>query len=177
MYENSDAIYPSSLTQGIRRYLQPFRLRRQTACYSTFTYKPVNQNGGIAGDFSSEDDRNVSGSKNYDPKYRPNFIWINEPPGDVKAKDFAERYLLPFVHEDIQQLADIVRRVVDFPCPGTVFHDVLGVSRQRSGLTLTTSLLQSHFAGRWRKFGAVVTCETGGIDFATPLVAHTLCAV
>lgn len=38
---------------------------------------------------STEDDRTVSGSKNNDPKYRPNLIFIDNLPRDVVAKDFA----------------------------------------------------------------------------------------
>lgn len=118
------------------------------------------------------DDRNISGRNNNDLKYRPNFIFNNDAPGDLEAKDFAEQCLLSFVHEDIQQLANMVPRVVNFPRLGTVFRDVLGISKQRGGLTLATSLLKSRYAGRWRKVDAVVTCETGGIVFASPLAAQ-----
>lgn len=92
--------------------------------------------------------------------YRPSFVFDNEMTGNGAATGFAKRCLLPFVHEDLQHLADMVPQVIDFPRPGSEFRDVLSISKQRGGLTLTTSLLQSHFTGDWSKVNALVTCET-----------------
>lgn len=121
---------------------------------------------------SHEDDRDVSDSENSNLEYRPNFVFNNNITRDVVVKSFAARYLLPFVHEDLQQLTRMVPRVLHFPRPGTEFRDVLGISKKRGGLALATSLLQSHFTRDWSKVDAVVTCETGGIVFASPLATQ-----
>ncbi|GAM38010.1 hypothetical protein TCE0_033r08410 [Talaromyces pinophilus] len=122
---------------------------------------------------SHEDDRDASDSENSDLEYSPNFVFNNDR--HAVAMTFAARYLLPFVHEDLHQLIGMVPRVLDFPRPGTEFCDVLGTSKKRGGLALVTSLLHSHFTGDtrdWSKVDAVVTCETGGIVFASPLATR-----
>ena len=88
---------------------------------------------------------------------------------------FAARYLFPFVHEDLQQLTGMVPRVLDYPRPDAEFRDVLGTSKKGGGLALATSLLHSYFTGDtrdWSKVDAMVTCETGGIVFASPLATR-----
>ncbi|PCG92618.1 hypothetical protein PENOC_091570 [Penicillium occitanis (nom. inval.)] len=122
---------------------------------------------------SHEDDRDASDSENSDLEYSPNFVFNNDR--HTVAMTFAARYLLPFVHEDLHQLIGMVPRVLDFPRPGTEFRDVLGISKKRGGLALVTSLLHSHFTGDtrdWSKVDAVVTFETGGIVFASPLATR-----
>ncbi|KAI0455670.1 phosphoribosyl transferase domain protein [Xylaria acuta] len=104
--------------------------------------------------------------------YRPSLTFDNDTAGDEAAKEFAEHYLLPFFHEDLKRLADIVRRVPDFPRPGIEFRHVLDISQQPGGLALCTSLLQSHFTGDWAKVDVVACCEAGGFVYASALAAR-----
>jgi len=104
--------------------------------------------------------------------YRPNFIFDNDTIGNEAAKKFAERHLLPFVHEDLQRLAHMVRQVPDFPSLGIGFRHVLGISQQPGGLALCTSLLQTHFTGDWAKCSAVACCEAGGFVYASALASR-----
>jgi adenine phosphoribosyltransferase len=46
---------------------------------------------------------------------------------------------------------------------------VLGISQQRDGLALCTSLQRSHFTGDWANIDAVVCCEAGGYVYASAL--------
>ena len=101
--------------------------------------------------------------------YRPNLIFDNDTAGKEGAKRFAEHYLLPFFHEELQRLANMVRPVPDFPRPGIEFRHVLNISQQPGGLALCTSLLQTHFTGDWAKVDAVVCCEAGGFVYASAL--------
>ena len=101
--------------------------------------------------------------------YRPSLIFDNDTTGDEAAKRFAENYLLPFFHKDLQGLANMVRLVPDFPRPGIGFHHVLGISQQPRGLALCTSLLQTHFTSDWAKVDAVACCEAGGFIYASAL--------
>jgi adenine phosphoribosyltransferase len=112
---------------------------------------------------------NYSGSNLTALDYRPSLIFDNDTTGNEAAKKFAEHYLLPFVHEDLQRLAHMVRQVPDFPCPGIEFRHVLGISQQPGGLALCTCLLQTHFTGDWAKVGAVACCEAGGLVYASAL--------
>jgi adenine phosphoribosyltransferase len=104
--------------------------------------------------------------------YRPSLIFDNDTTGNEAAKRLAEHYLLPFFHEDLQRLANMVPPVPDFPRPGIEFHHVLGISQQPSGLALCTSLLQTHFTGDWAKVDVVACCEAGGFVFASALAAR-----
>ena len=103
--------------------------------------------------------------------YRPSLIFDNDVDGRELAEEYAKQILLPFVHDDLQRLVNMVRSVADFPRQGIEFRHVLGISQQRGGLALCTSLLQAHFAGDWAKVAAVVCCEAGGFVFASAL-AH-----
>jgi adenine phosphoribosyltransferase len=114
-------------------------------------------------------DSNNSGSNLTALDYRPSLIFDNDTTGKEAAKRFAEHYLLPFVHEDLQRLANMVRQVPNFPRPGIEFRHVLGISQQPGGLALCTSLLQTHFTGDWAKVDAVVCCEAGGFVYASAL--------
>ena len=40
--------------------------------------------------------------------YHPSLIFDNDTTGHEAAKSFTKKYLLPFVHEDLQRLANIV---------------------------------------------------------------------
>ncbi|KAL6829735.1 hypothetical protein V8C40DRAFT_285838 [Trichoderma camerunense] len=92
---------------------------------------------------------------------------------DQENKDvYGQRRLLPFFNEDLQQLANMVRSVPDFPRPGIEFRHLLDISQQPGGLKLCLSLFQSHFAGDWNKIGAVVCCEARGFIFASPLASQ-----
>ncbi|KAF2469596.1 phosphoribosyl transferase domain protein [Lindgomyces ingoldianus] len=102
---------------------------------------------------------------------RPNLIFNNDTTGNEAAKRFAERYLLPFFHEDLQRLANMVRPIPDFPRPGIEFRHVLGISQQPGGLALCTSLLQTHFTGDWAKVDALACCEAGGLVYASALAS------
>ncbi|KAL5400602.1 hypothetical protein PMIN03_012239 [Paraphaeosphaeria minitans] len=101
--------------------------------------------------------------------YRPSLIFNNDATGEELAKNFAQHDLLPFLHEDLQQLAGMVRSEPDFPRQGTNFRHVLGITQQPGGLALCTSLLRTHFTGDWSKIGAIVCCEAGGYIYASPL--------
>ncbi|RYP85620.1 hypothetical protein DL770_005011 [Monosporascus sp. CRB-9-2] len=101
--------------------------------------------------------------------YRPCLIFDNDTTGSEAAKRFAEHYLLPFFHENLQRLANMVRPVPDFPRPGIEFRHVLDISQQPGGLALCTSLLQAQFTGNWAKVGVVACCEAGGFVYASAL--------
>jgi len=73
-------------------------------------------------------DGNNSGSNLTALDYRPSLIFDNNTAGNEAAKRFAEYYLLPFFHKDLQRLAHMVRQVPDFPRPGIEFRHVLGIS-------------------------------------------------
>ncbi|PTB70811.1 hypothetical protein BBK36DRAFT_1134069 [Trichoderma citrinoviride] len=97
------------------------------------------------------------------------FSFNNDRDGSEAAEQFAQRCLVPFLHEDMQRLASMVRSVPNFPRPGIEFRHVLGVCRQPGGLALCTRLLQGQLGGDWTKTDAVVCCEAGGFVFASPL--------
>jgi adenine phosphoribosyltransferase len=125
-----------------------------------------------ASDNKKDKDSNNSSSNLTTLDYRPSFIFNNDTIGNEAAKRFAERHLLPFIHEDLQQLAHMVRQVANFPRPGIEFRHVLGISQQPGGLALCTSLLQTHFTGDWAKINAVVCCEAGGFVYASALASR-----
>ncbi|OCT52746.1 phosphoribosyl transferase domain protein [Cladophialophora carrionii] len=107
---------------------------------------------------------NLTASDNH-----PSLFFDNDTAGDEAAKAFAEHYLLRFVHEDLQRLAQMVRSVPDFPRPGIEFRHVLDISQQPGGLALCASLLETHFTGDWAKVDAVACCEAGGFVYASAL--------
>jgi hypothetical protein len=126
---------------------------------------------GGDGDGDDNKDSNNSGSNLTALDY-PSLIFDNDTTGNEAAKRFAEHYLLPFVDEDLQRLAGMVRKVPDFPRPGVEFRHVLGISQQPGGLALCTSLLQAHFTGDWAKVDAVACCEVGGFVYASALASR-----
>ncbi|KAJ6163891.1 hypothetical protein N7497_003870 [Penicillium chrysogenum] len=77
--------------------------------------------------------------------YYPTPIFDNDTTGDDTAKEFAKQCLLPFFADDLQRLTNMVRPVPAFPRPGISLRHVLNISQQPGGLTLCTSLFQSHF--------------------------------
>ncbi|KAH8893054.1 phosphoribosyl transferase domain protein [Thozetella sp. PMI_491] len=119
--------------------------------------------GGVLGDDKDGDDKGED---------RSSIIFDNDVTGNEAAKRFAKHYLLPFLHEDLRRLANMVRPVSDFPRLGIEFRHVLNISQQPGGLKLCTSLLQSHFNGDWAKVAAVACCEAGGFVFASALASR-----
>ncbi|KAI9147465.1 Adenine phosphoribosyltransferase [Paramyrothecium foliicola] len=115
---------------------------------------------------------NSTQSSSFALKYCPDLIFENTTAENKNAEAFANRYLLPLMHHDLQRLADMVRSVPNFPRPGIDFRHVLGISQQKGGLTLCTSLLQSHFTGDWPSIDAIVSCEAGGFIFASALAGR-----
>lgn len=131
--------------------------------------------GCHGGGDNNNNDNNNNGRAN--PRtasdYRPSLIFDNDATGNEAAKRLAEHHLLPFFHEDLQLLADMVRPVPDFPRPGIEFRHVLNISQKPGGLALCTSLLQSHFTGGdWARVDAVACCEAGGFVFASALASQ-----
>lgn len=104
--------------------------------------------------------------------YSPNLVFDNDTPGDEAAERFAHDYMLPFLHEDLQRLAEMVSAVPDFPRLGIDFRHVLDIAQQPGGLSLCASLLQTRFRGDWARVDAVVCCEAGGFVFASALAAR-----
>lgn len=104
--------------------------------------------------------------------HRPSLIFDNDINGSKAAEKLAERYLLPFFHKDLQRLANMVRLVPCFPCPGIEFRHVLDISQQQGGLTLCTSLLQTYFNGNWDNVDMIACCEAGGFIYASALAAR-----
>ncbi|KAL8857964.1 MAG: hypothetical protein Q9178_005423 [Gyalolechia marmorata] len=127
---------------------------------------------GADGDGDDNKNSNDSRSSLTALNYRPSLIFDNDTTGNEAAERFAEHYLLPFVHEDLQRLAKMVRQVADFPGRGIEFRHVLGISQQPGGLALCTSLLQTHFTGNWAKVDAVACCEAGGFVYASALASR-----
>ncbi|KAH8730018.1 hypothetical protein GQ44DRAFT_723494 [Phaeosphaeriaceae sp. PMI808] len=101
--------------------------------------------------------------------YCPSFTFQNDRDGNEAANEFAKRCLVPFLHENLQRLANMVRLVPNFPQPGIDFRHVLGISEQPDGLALCTSLLRTHFIGDWAKVDKIACYGTGGLVFAPPL--------
>ncbi|KAI4618841.1 hypothetical protein J4E83_005792 [Alternaria metachromatica] len=104
-------------------------------------------------------------------RHRPNLTFVNDTPGNGAVREFAEASILPFLHNDLQRLADMVRSISNFPKPSIRFRHVLGISQQPGGLALCASLLQSHFTGCWANVDAIVCCEVGGLVFAPALAS------
>ncbi|MCJ1360690.1 MAG: hypothetical protein MMC33_010699 [Icmadophila ericetorum] len=130
--------------------------------------------GHYGGDDDRANNKDSKGSNNSESNttaldYRPSLIFDNDTTGNEAAKRFAEHYLLPFAHEDLQRLARMVSQVPDFPRLGIGFRHVLGISQQPGGLALCTSLLQIHFTNDWAKVDAVACCEAGSFVYASAL--------
>ncbi|GAB1196526.1 hypothetical protein APSETT444_005798 [Aspergillus pseudonomiae] len=129
--------------------------------------------GCHGGDDDGNNKNNDNGGSNLTAlEHRPCLTFHNDTTGDKAAKRFAEHYLLPFCHQDLQRLANMVRQVPDFPRPGIEFRHVLYISQQPGGLTLCTSLLQSHFTGDWGKVDVIACCEVGGFVYASALASR-----
>ncbi|KAL8331578.1 hypothetical protein RB593_002146 [Gaeumannomyces tritici] len=124
--------------------------------------------GCHGGDVDGDD--NINGNNALD--HHPSLIFDNGTTGDESAKRFAEQYLIPFFHEDLQRLANMVRSIPSFPHLGIEFRHVLGISQQPGGLALCASLLRTHFTGDWAKVDAVACCEAGGFVFASALASR-----
>ncbi|KAK1825987.1 hypothetical protein QBC39DRAFT_365439 [Podospora conica] len=99
-------------------------------------------------------------------------VFQNDTNGHEAVHDFAERHLVPFFHEDRQRLARMVRCIPNFPREGIEFRHVLDIAQRPGGLALCTSLLRGQFAGNWDEVDVVVSCEAGGLVFASNLAAE-----
>ena len=129
--------------------------------------------GDDQSDHNSElGDNDCGNSKTKIADCRPNLVFCNNVTGSRVAEKFAREYLLPFVHEDLQQLADMVRPVFNFPRLGVEFRHVLDIPQQPGGLTLCASLLQSYFNGDWPKVDLIASCEAGGFVYGSALAAR-----
>src|SRR5699024_5664746 len=102
-------------------------------------------------------------------EYRPSLIFENNVTGIEAPKKFAEDYLLPFFHEDLQRLANLVQPGPAFPRPVIEFRHVLNISQKPGGLDLCSFLMQTHFTGDSAEVDAVVCCEAGGFIQASAL--------
>ena len=103
---------------------------------------------------------------------RPSLVFDNDATREEGVRVFAEHHLFPFLHEDLQRLATMVRPVRDFPRPGIEFRHILGISQQPGGLALCSALLERHFSGRCAAVDVVACCEAGGFVFASALAAR-----
>jgi adenine phosphoribosyltransferase len=128
--------------------------------------------GTCVGDMDNDGNNNAESDTDGLKKaldYCPSLIFENYTTGTEPETAFAEYDLLPFVHEDLQRLANMVRPVPGFPRPGIQFRHVLGISQQPGGLALCTSLLKRQFTGDWARIDVVACCEAGGFIYAAPL--------
>jgi adenine phosphoribosyltransferase len=121
-------------------------------------------------DDGGEDGKNGQAGKDRDG--RPSFDFNNDMAGSEAAEECFKLSLLPFFHEDLQRLANMIPLVPGFPRPGVDFRHMLNISQRPGGLALCTSLLQQHLAGDWAKVDALVFCESGGFVFVCPLAAQ-----
>lgn len=112
------------------------------------------------------------GDDDQDSKIGPNLVFDNEAAGNEAARRFAERWLLPFLDDELKRLAGMVRSIPDFPSPGFEFRHVLDIAQQPEGLALCTSLLLHHFTGDWARVGALACCEVGGLVYASALAGR-----
>lgn len=103
--------------------------------------------------------------------YRPSFTFTNDMSGSEAAEKFARQHLLRFLDDNLEDLADQVRAVPDFPRQGIEFRHVLGIVQEGSGPFFCTTLLQSHFVGDWDKVDSIACCEAGGFVFASALAS------
>ena len=130
--------------------------------------------GSHSGDDAGDDSQNrkCSRSNLTELDYRPGLVFDNDTAGNEAATRFAEEYLLPFISEDLERLASMVRSVPNFPNRDIEFRHVLGISQQPGGLALCTSMLQNFFTGDWTKVDAVVCCEAGGFIYGSALASR-----
>ncbi|CAA9961370.1 6-hydroxy-D-nicotine oxidase [Pyrenophora teres f. maculata] len=112
-------------------------------------------------------DTSKSGMKGLD--HRPSLIFENDKSANEPAEDFAKSNLIPLIHDGLQQLADMVRSIPNFPTPGIEFRHVLGIAEQQGGLHRCVSLLQTQFSGNWNEFEAIVSVGVGSLVYAAPL--------
>ncbi|KAF5595128.1 phosphoribosyl transferase domain protein [Fusarium subglutinans] len=107
-----------------------------------------------------------------DSTYLPNFNFDNEANGDDTVISFAIQGLVPFMSQELLNLAGMVPTVPNFPRKGINYRYVLNIAQQKGGLALCTSLLKIHFSGKWDEVDAIVTSEASGYVFALPLATE-----
>ncbi|EXM18569.1 hypothetical protein FOTG_13386 [Fusarium oxysporum f. sp. vasinfectum 25433] len=62
--------------------------------------------------------------------YRHSLVFDNEATGDEVIKRFADQYLIPLLHEDLERLANMVVPMPNFPRPGIEFRHVLNIAQR-----------------------------------------------
>ncbi|KAA8621660.1 P-mevalo-kinase multi-domain protein [Pyrenophora tritici-repentis] len=102
-------------------------------------------------------------------EHRPSLIFQNDKSANEPAESFARSNLIPLIHDDLQQLADMVRSIPSFPTPGIEFRHVLDIAQQQGGMRRCVSLLQTLFSGNWDKVKAIVSVGVGSLVFASSL--------
>ena len=143
---------------------------RVSASKDTRGARRKNHEGDDDGGQTRSHDGNECGeSKGRGADCRPTLVFSNDVTGNERVVRFAESSLLPFLHEGLRELGDMVRQISDFPRPGIEFRHVLDICQQPGGLNLCTSLLQSHYAGDWAKVDLLVSCEAGGFVYGSAL--------
>lgn len=95
--------------------------------------------------------------------------FYNHTKGPDAAKEFAERHLLTFLHEDLKRLAELVHTIPNYPRPSVDFRHVISIAQAQGGLSLCTTLLERHFLGDFDGLSAIVCCEASGFIFASAL--------
>ncbi|KAF4436668.1 adenine phosphoribosyltransferase [Fusarium acutatum] len=101
--------------------------------------------------------------------YLRNFTFDNEANGDEAVMSFAHWSLVPFMRQELQNLAGMVSTVPNFSREDIDFRYVLNIAQHKGGLALCTSLLNRHFSGDWDKVDAIITSEASGYVLASPL--------
>lgn len=107
------------------------------------------------------------------PSHVPDLSFRNDAPRPQSAKAFAEKHLVPLLDSRQEELDDMVRSVADFPRARVQFRHILGIAQRPGGLELCTSLIEDRFVDDWSKVDAIVSCESGGFIFGSPLSAQT----
>lgn len=134
----------------------------------------------LSGSYSENGRHDLSDRSDAILDYSPSLTFSNDTDGTSSASKFAEDHLLPYLHADFDELAQMVRSIPDFPRLGINFRHILGIAQQPGGLALCTSLLQNQFCSDWKDVSAVVCPEVGGIVFASALalrVGVPLCLI
>lgn len=132
----------------------------------------ANVSGNAADDGENSENGNTRMLKSTPLDYNPSLTFNNDAPGEGEAKSFAEKFLVPLLHDDFHLLANMVRSVPEHPRPGIEFRHILGIAEQKGGLSLCASLLETHYSGDWSKVDRIVCCEAGGFVFASALAAR-----
>lgn len=133
----------------------------------------LRRGANVSGDAVDEGENDITLLIELTPlDYNPSLTFNNDTPGEEGVKYFAQRFLIPLLHEDFHLLAKMVRSVPEYTRSGIEFRHILGISEQEGGLSLCTFLLETHYSGDWTKIDRIVCCEAGGFVFASVLAAR-----